>query len=195
MSDRDLREKERAWLETGNAEDRAQFNAARVRMGLPKLPRLVIRHYIAVEHHGCCNDTGEIGIQLNEKGGWPYHSDRIKSTCSVELWPRDAHPTVFYAPKMKAVFYTEDASEVTCKRCLASLNKPDVKVRRRVHYAPSQRLVIERGERPTPVCGRDDSEKFEEQFIWDLSSAPMTCPSCRRMMQRGQRAARATVSG
>lgn len=190
MSDQRMRGLERRYQASGDPADRSAWESEHIRAGLGKLPRLVIRHYIDEEHHGRCNSSGAIDIKVDRKsGGWPYHTNKIRAKCSVELWPRDL---VYdrYPPKMKKVFYTEDPHDVTCKRCLASINKPGVRVRRRVHYAPSQRAAIERGERVVPVCGRDDSDRFEESFIWDLSSGPLTCPACRRTMQRGRRAAR-----
>jgi hypothetical protein len=186
MSDRRLRELERAWHETGSVEARADYNAALARAGQPKLPRLVIRHYIAPIHHGCVGPSGKIETDYDLYST----SLRIHATCSVELWPRGLRGPEWAG--CKELHYTEDPREVTCKTCLRSVNKPDVKVRRRAHYAPGARYRLEEtNERVVvPVCGRDDSDKFEESFIWDLSSGPLTCPACKRIMQKGQRRSR-----
>jgi len=185
MSDRRLRELERRYQASGDQADRNAWEAEHIRAGLGKLPRLVIRHYIDEEHHGCCNSAGAIDIKVDRKsGGWPYHTSKIRAKCSVELWPRDL---VYdrYSPRMKKVFYTEDPHDVTCKRCLASINKLDVRVRRRVHYAPGSKGAAHQ----LPVCGRDDSVMFAEEFTWNLRKT-ISCPACRRIMQKGRRQTR-----
>jgi ribosomal protein S27E len=89
----------------------------------------------------------------------------------------------------KVVHCTKDPTEVTCKTCLKSLNKPDKRVRYRTHYAPGTKSARARGDvEPNPVCGRDDSDKFVQTFSHTMRE--VNCPICRRIMQRGRRKAR-----
>ena len=125
MSDRRLRELERRWKESGAKADRKAYAVARKRMGLPKLPREVIRHYIAHDKHGCLNAEGKIEFDRSRVGR--FH--QVHALCSVQLWPRDGASGYGYARTMrKNIYYTEDQDEVTCKSCIKSLNMPDKRV-------------------------------------------------------------------
>lgn len=181
MSDDRLRRLERRWHATGALEDRRAYNAARIRAGLPKLPRTKIVHYINEEQHGYLKDGK---VDLGEDTA-RRRQVVITSRCSVELWPRGLG---YYGIRMKEVFFTEDVHEVTCKRCLKSLNKPDKRVRYRAHYAPGSRNGRERGITPVSVCGRDDSDRFIQTFTWLMRE--MSCPACKRIMARGHRRSR-----
>lgn len=184
MSDRRLRELERLWRETGDLEDRKRFEREHIRAGLGKLPRLKIVHYIDDEFHGHLGSDGEFKIS---KAKARRRSIVITSRCAVELFPRGAG----YGWKMKPVYFTERPVEVTCKTCIKSLNKPDVRIRYRTHYAPGSRNGRERGVIPVPVCGRDDSEKFTQTFTYRMPE--VNCPTCRRIMRKGHRSSRKPV--
>jgi len=198
MSDRRLRELERQWHETGSLELRRSYDMARVRAGLPKLPREVIRHYVAEASHGCCDANGKIDRELPGRlasGRWGRFppDDRVSASCGAELWPRNLLAEHQGLPKeqhtyRKEIFYTEDLDEVTCKSCLRSANKLPDGVKRRTHYAPGSRYGKNQA---APVCSRDDSGKFDESYVWDLRNSPsITCPACKRIMERGRRAPR-----
>lgn len=181
MSDDRLRLLERRWLSSGALEDRKAYEAARIRAGLEALPRLNIVHYVDDKFHGYFKggkvDLGEDTARRRQVV--------ILSRCSVELWPRGAG---WYGIKMKPVHHTEIIDEVTCKRCLASLNKPDERVRYRSHYAPGSWDGRNRKITPAPVCGRDDSERFTQTFTYRMTE--VNCPACRRIMTMGRRASR-----
>lgn len=184
MTDDRLRRLERAWLETGDIEDRKALDRERARVGLPSLPRLSIVHYIDDPWHGRLDGDGKL-ISGAGRERWPT----IKARCSVELWPRDLLKA--FATMRKVVHYTEDPAEVTCKTCSKSLNKPDKPDRQifyRTHYAPGSKDGRDRGITPVPVCGRDDSDKFTQTFTWRMLE--MNCPACKRIMERGRRASR-----
>ena len=200
MSDRQLRELERRWNESGSSEDRKALDRARVRSGLSKLPRLVIRHYIAHQHHGNCGPDGLIDLVFNSPSGnsWPVQTHRVHAACSVELWPRNlvaAHRGWDQSMK-KNIYYTEDPDDVTCKTCIKSINKPDKRVYKRSHYAPGSKQPTRGSEVnevvARPVCGRDDGARFEESFSYDMRT--VNCPACKRVMARGRRRARAPRS-
>ena len=87
MSDRRLRELERRWKESGSPEDRKPYAKALKQAGQPKLPRLVIRHYIKPEDHGVCGPDGKIDRSLSaDQHGYSYggYPGRIEATCSVD---------------------------------------------------------------------------------------------------------------
>lgn len=184
MSDRQLRELERAWNESGLAEDCRRYDLARRRAGLP---RLVIRHYVAVEEHGHCGPDGEFDIKCNF-AGWPLPSS-INAACGVELWPRNRIAAArSWAQTLKEVYYAEDPTQVTCKTCIGSINKPVQRIYKRVHYAPGSRVTDELAGQAEPVCGRDDSVRFKETYSFNMRD--VTCPACRRIMRKGHRQSR-----
>jgi hypothetical protein len=189
MSDRRLRDLERRWNETGSAEARKAYDRELKRVGAPPLPRLVIRHYVASYSHGHCGPDGLFDINYTG-GGCPIQQDRIHAACSVELWPRNllAESRGWQQTMKKDIHYTEDPEEVTCKTCLRSINKPVKRVYKRTHYSPGARLAIEDdvNERTVvPLCGRDDSKRFEETFSYNMGT--VNCPACRRIMNKGKR--------
>ena len=172
MADERLRSLERA-AAAGDPDAAQALERHSKRAGI----RLVVRHYIQEEHHGAVGSSGK--IELNASGpGWPIRADRIYSKCGVELWPRTGG---FYRKKCH---YTEHPEEVTCKTCLRSMSKPEKRVRYRTHYAPGSR-----GRRSNnPVCGRDDSDKFEQTISWSMRG--VNCPTCKLIMQKGRRRSR-----
>jgi hypothetical protein len=182
MSDRQLRELERRWMETGSPEDRKVYAKARKRAGLENLPREVIRHFVRDVQHGVCNSVGKISLPKDRQ-------NLVLASCSVELWPRlGAEGHGYHRTMKKTVFYTEDPEEVTCKRCLKVYNKLPEGVRRRMHYAPGSKCAPrdELRERVVvPVCGRNDSDRFMESFSHSMRE--VNCPACRRIMERGRR--------
>ncbi len=180
MSDRRLRELERRLLETGSEEDRKAYIIARKRAGLPDLPREVVRHYIDDGYHGHLGADGKFIVADIGRQGL-VRPMRVTSRCSVELWPRETDDG--WCRRWKKVFCTEDPTEVTCKTCLKSLNKPDQRIRRRVHYAPCSKVSA-----TPPVCGRNDSDSFQESFSWTMRD--VTCPVCKRIMAGGRRSPR-----
>lgn len=187
MSDRRLRELERRWAESGTKEDRKTYDKVRQRMGLPKLPREVIRHYVQTSQHGHCGDDGKFDIEYDAtKGGWPIKASKIHSVCAVELWPRDIYwrSRGFDSTMRKEIFYTEDPDEVTCKTCIRSINKPDKRTYRRIHYAPGTATGAAR----PAVCGTEGDPKFDESQSHTMNA--VTCPACRRIMYRGRRRSR-----
>ena len=191
MSDRRLRELERRWTESGSQEDRKAYDQARKRVGLSKLPREVIRHYIANELHGNCGPDGLFDIESDDLTAVAMVSKRIHAACSVELWPRNlvAAQRGSDQTMKKNVYYTEDPEDVTCKTCVKSINKPDKRVYKRTHYAPGSKMLPVNGEEvPEPRCGRNDSNRFEESFSYDMRH--VTCPACKRIMTFGRRRAR-----
>jgi hypothetical protein len=186
MSDQRLRQLERRWMETGAKEDRRAYARARKQAGLPPLPRECIRHYINPDHHGHLKEDGTFDLSERQARAG---RNRIHSVCAVELWPRELYHRSLWGPTMrKTVFYTEDPDEVTCKTCLKSINKSDERVRHRTHYAPGSKGGRERGVKPTPVCGRNDSDKFTETFSWTMRD--VNCPTCHRIMAQGRRRTR-----
>jgi len=193
MSDRRLRELERRWNESDSPEDRKNYDMARKRMGLTRLPRDVVRHYVEVAKHGICGPDGLIASRLDNWTSYRPGRDKVSSACSVELWPRDLYSRLrgWKTTLRKEVFYTEDTEEVTCKKCLQFIDKPAYKNRRK-HYAPGSKIGVIRDDAGqlvvTPVCGRDDSEKFEETYCHTM--AGVNCPSCKRIMCRGRIASR-----
>lgn len=185
MSDSRLRALERRWHATGTLEDRKAYDAARVRAGLPKLPRLKIVHYVDDEFHGHIGPDGDFALTESQAR---RRSIIVRSRCSVELWPRERWCPGYYKTMKKNVYYTENPEEVTCKTCLKSLNKPDERVRYRSHYAPGCWKGRERKITPVPVCGRDDSDKFTQTFTYRMPE--VNCPACKRIMKMGRRASR-----
>jgi len=190
MSDRRLRELERRYAESNSKEDRKAYAVARKRSGLPKLPRLVIRHYVAVESHGHCDVQGEFDIRCDFTGGWPIRADTINAACSVELWPRNRLSAARgWAQTLKEVFYTEDVEEVTCKTCVKSINNPKKRIYKRAHYVPGSKQASRKSGVnevvAIPVCGRDDSKRFEQSYFYTMTN--VTCPACRRIMYGGRR--------
>lgn len=186
MSDERLRALERRWMESGSSEDRKAYARERKRSGLPKLPREVIRHFVRDTQHGVCNSIGKISLPKDRQ-------NLVLASCSVELWPRLGADGYGYSRTMKKeVFYTEDAEEVTCKRCIKSINKLPNGVRRRVHYAPGCKNIVisdDVGERAiVPVCKRDDRDRFKESFSHTMSA--VNCPACKRIMAQGRRSPR-----
>ncbi|MGE3483322.1 MAG: hypothetical protein AB7L09_01150 [Nitrospira sp.] len=186
MSDARLREFERRWNETGDPDARRAYERERARLGLEKLPRARIVHYIDDHWHGNLGSNGEF---LFSEEDARLRSVRIAARCSVHLWPRDLYPPHGSAMR-KRVYCTEIEEDVTCKSCLKSLNKPDQRVRHRTHYAPGSKDGRKRGIIPRPVCARNDSAKFTETFSWRLIE--VNCPTCMRIMQRGRRRPRRT---
>lgn len=187
MADTRLRRLERAWQETGCREARKAYEMERKRL---RLGRLVIRHYVAEHHHGHCGPDGLFDIEFDSVRPWT-NTDKVFAACSVELWPRNlvAEARGWEQTMKKKIHYTEDPDEVTCKTCLRSINKaPDDAKRVRRHYAPGSRD----GAKP-PVCGRDDSEKFDERFEWTMQG--VNCPACKRVMKMGRRAPRSPRVG
>jgi len=183
MSDRRLRELERAWNESGSTQDQRRYELELKRAGLP---RLVIRHYVTVEEHGHCGPDGEFDIEFKFDGGWPIRPNTINAACSVELWPRNAQAAARgWAQTLKKVYYTEDPALVTCKTCIGSINKPAVRLYKREHYAPGSGLAPGSA---VAVCGRDDSHRFEETFSHSMRG--VTCPACKRIMKKGRRSPR-----
>jgi len=171
---------ERAWNESGAVADRRRYEIELKRAGLP---RLVIRHYVAVEHHGNCGPDGEFDIELPTSGGWPIRPDTINAACSVELWPRNLIAAARgWEQTLKKVYYTEDPALVTCKTCIGSINKPAKRVYKRVHYMPGSKVAPSNY---AGVCGRDDSDRFEESYSYNMGN--VTCPACRRTMKKGRR--------
>lgn len=180
MSDRRLRELERRWHESGSTQDRRAYEAARRRAGLP---RLVVRHYIHPDAHGVVGEGGKIDARLVATGTHTSYTRLVYSLCGVELFPR-AHGTF-----RKNCYYTESTNEVTCKTCLRSLNKPEKRVRYRTHYAPG----CMGDSAPVPVCRRDDSEKFKQNYSHTM--VDVNCPVCHRIMRKGARLPRRPSAG
>ena len=186
MSDVRLREFERCWIEAGTPEAREAYNRELVRMGLPKLPREVVRHYVKDELHGNLGPDGKFDINVAHAR---QRTHVITSRCNVELWPREAGWPGYRSTMRKNIYYTEDEDEVTCKSCIRSLAKPDKRIYRREHYAPGSMSLLANGKEVLdPVCGRNDSARFEETFSYNMRS--VTCPACKRIMTRGRRRAR-----
>jgi hypothetical protein len=169
-------------------EDRNAYERERIRAGIGKLPRLCIRHYIRPESHGCLDKDGKFDVDVaNSTAGthaFGYRSRGIYASCGSELWPRND----YYGTRKKTIHFTEDKDAVTCKTCLASINKPDKRVYRRCHYAPGSKT-----KEPVPVCGRNDSGKFEESFSYTMRD--VNCPACRRIMEQGRRRPRRPRAG
>jgi len=180
MSDRRLRELERRWMETGDHNDRRAYNQARVRSGLPKLPREVIRHYIDEDQHGHL-EGGKFSLSDVVAR---RRSTVILSTCKTELWPREIGQIGLRSTFRKNIYFTEDRDEVTCKRCLATLNKPAERAYYRTHYAPGSK------DRSTSewVCGGVDGPRFVSTVSYTMRT--VNCPRCKRVMERGRRQTR-----